>query len=134
MKRCRLIILLFTLIIAPGIGTAQEPSVIDLRSWDPESQGLQSLSGVWDFVWGSFQPPDNDWTAENGFIMPSTWNSCIDAGAPNGGFGHATFRVRVLLPAGMTQGRLWIEPASTAYELLLDGEVLTRMGTVGTDS
>ncbi|TVQ28473.1 MAG: hypothetical protein EA383_00500 [Spirochaetaceae bacterium] len=121
------------LICSFGIGTAQDRSVIDLRSWNPETQGLQALVGMWDFAWETMQPVENDWSAEAYFSMPGTWNNRSYNDAFLGGFGYATFRVRVLLPPGMTEGRLWIEPASTAYELWVNGELSTRMGQVGTD-
>ncbi|MFP4510550.1 MAG: LuxR C-terminal-related transcriptional regulator [Spirochaetaceae bacterium] len=113
-----------------GAGNAQEHAVIDLRNWDPE-EGLRALVGDWDVAWDTLTPGDRDWRRRDRFEMPGTWNNSDGRDMPAGGYGHATFRVRVLLPPGMNTGRFWIEPASTAYELWANGDRLTRMGTVG---
>ncbi len=80
MHRCRLSVTLLMLISSFGIGAAQNRSVIDLRSWNPETQGLQALAGAWDFAWETIQPVNSDWIAEASFSMPGTWNRIIIIG------------------------------------------------------
>lgn len=130
----RLVIVLCLLLVSLAAGTAQQRSTIDLRDWDPDRGGLRSLTGQWDFAWNALLSPDEDWTTVRVFELPATWNEYEINGLPLGGFGHATYRVRVLLPPGMTRGRLWMEPASTAYTLWANGELLSSMGVVGTSA
>lgn len=120
------------LLFSAGAGNAQERAVIDLRDWDPDTQGLRALVGDWDVAWNTLSPAERDWQRGDRFEMPGTWNDRVRGGEHAGGFGHASYRVRVLLPPGLNSGRLWMEPASTAYELWANGEVLASMGTVGT--
>lgn len=94
---------------------------VDLTEWDPETQGTRMIDGVWAFFPGELLDPR---TVDTGlwqeFSMPGTWE---------GGTGSATFAVRVALPEGLREGALRIEPASTAYRLYLNRQVVAHSGT-----
>ncbi|MCP4542764.1 MAG: PAS domain S-box protein, partial [Chloroflexi bacterium] len=126
--------------------------VLDLRDWDFERDGSIDLAGEWEFYWEqlyegtepglgtSIQPDDM-------FDVPALWDGYV---LPDGRqldpFGHATLRLRVLLPEtsrpphALEPLRIYLVHALSSYDLrVFDGVgnplgVPIRGGIVGTDA
>lgn len=134
---------------APRAGSAPvaRQGVMDLRSWDFARDGLVQLDGEWEFFWsrllsGAEKEPDGGFKPDGYLRIPGTWNGqrTLD-GKKIGGFGYATFRLKLLLPvnAGGMRENLVIsmKEAKTSYAVYcLDpgsGDVrrVAAGGTVG---
>ncbi len=116
---------------------AASNGTIDLSQWDFERDGITTLDGEWQFYWNKLlsyedlltQPPD-------GLApVPNTWDNYSVNGAALPAFGYATYRlhVKTALPAG-TQMGLWVNNFSSAYNLYLDGDLVSSNGRVATNA
>jgi DNA-binding CsgD family transcriptional regulator len=108
---------------------------LDLRNWDFVEAPIAPLAGEWDIYWGKLLEPIQSegnaakWPEPAGpFVMPAIWNDWPSAGDGVGGLGYATFRVTVLLPPELQGGALRLRPASTAYRLWANGELIASSG------
>ena len=130
--------------VAEGAPADNSPSgqnrlipTIHLVDHDFDRGGLARLDGDWAMFWGELLEPAELGGSRVGtdpvpFPMPGTWNSFMLNGEPLGGFGSATFVVRVLLPTGFRRGALRVEPASTSSKLWINGETAALNGVPGT--
>ena len=110
---------------------------MDLRSVDFSRQGLIDLSGAWEFYWGRLYTPqsfDSLSVKPSTFSnVPSFWNSHIpNKGFFQPGFGFATYRLKILLPATHNSLALKILTVSSSYKLFLNGKEVMTVGEVGT--
>lgn len=62
--------------------------------------------------------------------IPRSWNNFIIDGAPIGGTGYATYRLRVKLPENNKHMAIEIQGISTAHKLWVNGELLSSDGKV----
>lgn len=107
---------------------------LDLLYWKPGQDGVLRLDGEWDFYWSRLLTEQDaagavpDLTA----VVLAIWNSYKIEGKNLPGFGYATYVLHVL---NATQGALALRiPAvCSAYELYIDGRLLSSNGEVGAD-
>jgi two-component system, sensor histidine kinase ChiS len=147
----RVLILVFSIAIAVlaliGISAFSERStgrfhpvkgMLDLQNWQSEQDGVLSLRGEWDFYWEHFltiqdietEVPVPDVAAN----VPKVWNDYNLNGEKLPGFGYGTYILRVVnAPKGQPLALL-IPTFSTAYELYIDGTMISSNGTIGTDA
>ena len=106
--------------------------ILDLSKWS-RSKNI-SLSGQWDFYWGSLMKPE-DFAAnpkpDIKATVPAFWNSykLRDQNLP--GFGYGTYRLQV---TGVTAGEpfaITIAIPTSAYKMFIDGELRATAGRVG---
>ncbi|MFZ5642698.1 MAG: ATP-binding protein [Bacillota bacterium] len=109
---------------------------LDLQGWNIDRDGPLSLSGEWFFYWDRFLTyreivsgsPIPDVIAD----APGVWNGYRLQENNLPGFGHATYRLKVVnAPKGMPLS-LRIPTFSTAYELYIDDRLISSNGKVGT--
>lgn len=110
---------------------------IDLSEWNFDQDGITTLDGDWQLYWGKLltyedlltQPPD-------GLApVPNTWDNYTVNGAALPAFGYATYllHVKTSLPSGTELG-LWINNFSSAYNLFVNGELVSSNGHVATNA
>jgi hypothetical protein len=135
-------VILLALFLAPGTALAAKPAypeasggMLDLSSWNFEEDGPLSLSGKWEFYWGSLIEPGGFQTESSSSIqyatVPQAWGDAI-----KGHRGEATYRLRIEL--GESQAKklkaVYIRGIASAYRLyvntekLLQGHRLSRPG------
>lgn len=115
--------------------------------WDFEKDGIVELNGEWEFYWKEFRDfelckegqvcvPDKEPAYIN---VPSAWNNYKIDDKPLGGFGFATYRLRILLPSHDKKMQsvlkenlsLRLSWEYTAYKLFVNGELLSEVGKIG---
>ncbi len=119
-----------------SVSAYSEEAILDLRKNDWSEGQIHSLQGNWDFYWGQFIAPEafpEHTTKALPFPVPGAWNS-----PPNGfkrfpGFGHATYKVIVLVPPQKTNLYLAIPDMASAYKLWNNKHLVAENGTIGTD-
>lgn len=111
--------------------------ILNLQNWEPDLNGILSLSGQWEFYWerlltykevaaGSQKP---DIIAE----VPSVWNSYKINGKNLPGFGYGTYLLNVInAPKGKPLA-VRIPTFSTAYQLYINDRPVSSNGKVGTN-
>lgn len=110
--------------------------VLDLSGM-PLSQGVFSLEGEWEFIYGRHVPPldmDNSaWMEEVQIILvPSTWKGSTFQGDSLPGTGIATYRLRIALPKAQPLDLALLLPGwETAYKLFIDEKEVLTVGTLG---
>jgi len=110
--------------------------VVDLSSWNFEKDGPVKLNGQWEFYWKKLLTP-KDFSSKiklqpSGFMtLPSVWNGYRLNGRELPGQGHATFRLKIILPPGIKKTAFSIRQQETAYEFWADSTMLFANGTVG---
>lgn len=92
-----------------------------------------NLDGEWEFYPRKFFNPGEFKGVKPGFIqVPGIWNDYQGEDAkPFGGYGYATYRVKVASPPGMSLSLL-MPSVSTAYRLFVNGALVNRVGEAGT--
>lgn len=116
---------------------AGKDGVLDLRNWDFEKDGVVKLTGEWDFFWQEFLTSD-DFTKNKQPIKSGQLNSpglwrFQDLDIPGlEWYGYATLKLKVLLPKGANNLMLELKDLRTAYELEVNGELVTKCGVIGT--
>lgn len=142
-----LLVLLPTVIAATaGAGdgrTHAEEGVLDLRGVYPlpknRANRVLDLAGPWEFLYGEHRDPvaserEKPWPQAAHLAVPSTWKGFPVDGQPLPGTGIATFRLRILLDEHTPERLALLIPAwETAYELYVNGRMVARAGTVGSD-
>ncbi|MBN1496399.1 MAG: histidine kinase [Spirochaetes bacterium] len=116
--------------------------VIDLHTWDFDRNGPADLSGEWGFFWKKLVREGelkNAMMPDACIQVPGIWNGRVENGRQVRGDGYATYRLRVLLPAGCeaTGTRdlaLELHDMGTAYTLFINGVESGRGGIVGTSA
>ncbi len=134
----QLLCLLACVLALSGCGDSRQApraqdGVLDLRSWNFARDGMVRLDGDWLWYWHRLLPPSEVSAASptGHFPFPSVWNGRIVAGQALPASGYATFRLRVLLPAGGSYG-LKHKIASAAARLWVDDRLLLQAGHVAT--
>lgn len=108
--------------------------VLDLKAWNPESQGLLGLSGEWDFYWNRLLTYNELVVASSDLVVsaPSVWSSYTIGGQSLPGFGFGTYVLNVKnFNADMPVG-LRFANAGTAYSLYINDTLIASNGIVGT--
>lgn len=112
-----------------------EEAIIDLRENDWSDAQIHSLQGNWDFYWEQFIDPD-EFSKSNhqaiSFPVPGAWNSPPEGFQTFPGFGHATYRVTILIPTNKTELFLAIPDMASAYRLWNNKKLVAENGTIAT--
>ena len=118
--------------------TLAEKGELNLRNWDFESRGYVRLDGEWQFHWNELKSPDEtilivSSKSSQVIKVPGSWNDFLVDGKKVGGYGYATYALRIDLPQSL-KGKiltLKIPHMGTAYRLYVDNELLAQNGVVG---
>ncbi|HAI76491.1 MAG TPA: hypothetical protein DCM08_09595, partial [Microscillaceae bacterium] len=123
-----------------GAALAQKPKiengVLDLRQWNFERDGAINLDGRWEFYYEAFLSDSalqNIAPANRNYleVPAASWDIQPYRGKKIDGFGYATYRLRVWLPANCPPLALKTIDQSTAYQLFIDKQLIARIGTLG---
>lgn len=132
LKKKIYILLLFTAFL-PIISFSQkvEKGIIDLKNTNLDKAYL--LKGNWEFYWNELLSPADlkkRNPADSNFIkVNGNWNNYISNGKKVGFNGYATYKVRVLAPAGNYS--LQFHQILTAYKVWINGNLKSSVGEVG---
>jgi signal transduction histidine kinase len=140
--RIKLSFLILLIAVFTPCLTAKEPSpkavkgVLDLQNITNPDHFILRLNGEWEFYWGKMLRPNDfksgkykpDFYAK----VPSYWTSYLKEYVHTEKYGFATYRLRVLLPAGY-RNPLGIDlPVfDSSYDIYLDGKYLGGNGVPG---
>lgn len=112
--------------------------VLDLKYWAPDESGILNLDGEWDFYWERFLTTEElaggEATPDLTAYTPAVWNSYKINGENLPGYGYATYLLRVVNARPGEPLALRIPTFSTAYELYIDGRLVSFNGRIGTTS
>lgn len=111
---------------------------LDLRGVDWNDTGQVRLEGEWAVYWNELLSPEalsqggaderERWTR-----LPNSWNNMQIDEKKAGAYGHATYRLRVLLDESSGQDMaLRVPYIRTAYSLWVNGRLEAQAGQVGT--
>lgn len=110
-----------------------EQSSLDLRHADWSEGQVHSIQGLWDFYWQAFISPE-EFAKETHqgelFPVPGAWNSPPEGIKSYPGFGHATYRLRILVPPHETSLFLAIPDMASAYKLYNHGQLVAHNGVI----
>jgi signal transduction histidine kinase len=111
-------------------------SVLDLRGWNFDKDGIVNLNGEWEFYWNEFISPDDfkkkGFKKQSGYMsVPTIWDDFIFQGKKVEGAGYATYRVRINLDNPNQILALKLLPVSTAYKLWINGKLSASAGIIG---
>ncbi len=106
---------------------------IDLTRNDA-ARGIVRLDGKWEFYWKKLYTAE-DFRAGVAATplmvkVPSPWNGTVVEGKPIGGFGYATYRLRVTMPWTDDLMGLKVIDAGTACRLYVGDDLVASGGTV----
>jgi len=113
-----------------------ENGVLSLQNWEPDRDGVLSLSGEWDFYWERFLTyketaagrPEPDVKA----VVPGVWNKYRINGRNLPGFGYGTYILRIENARPGKPLALRVPTFSTAYELYINDKLVSSNGRIGT--
>ena len=133
-----------------GCGPATEPTeatepagplvrakdgVLDLRSWNPGADAPVELVGEWGFYWQELRGPNCGLDHHSVLDLPAVWNGLEFEGQTVGGEGYATFCLRVELGEAPDRSlAVRVPRVRTASAVWINGTLLARTGSVGTDA
>ncbi|PJZ69599.1 adenylate/guanylate cyclase domain-containing protein [Leptospira perolatii] len=127
--RFLLLVPMFFLASYCGPNRLQSPvasnGILDLSSWDINSEPIVSLNGDWEYYPGiliSSKESIPSGTEPSFSKVPRTWK----------GDGFGTYHLKVLLSKGSSELALASKSQATAYRLFLNGKELISAGTPGT--
>lgn len=138
-------LVLFIVLAAWNIASHQkqqpiaEHGTLDLSGWNLSQDGPIKLNGEWEFYWNQLLYP-TDFTTSitpkmTGFIdIPSSWNGYQVNGELLPGEGYATYRLTVLLNTLEPFAGLKFLYVSTAFNLYVNGMLVTAFGKVAQQS
>jgi len=110
-----------------------ERGVIDLTDYDFNAQGPVELRGEYEFYWNQMLNPADDHISGEMIYMkvPGSWLKMKDKYPQLTRHGFATFRLKVLLPPGMTDIALQVEDVYSASGYFLNGKAIDYLGFPG---
>ncbi|ELR72480.1 hypothetical protein C900_01475 [Fulvivirga imtechensis AK7] len=122
---------LLFLVVIGGNGQNVSRGTIDLRNYNFQYEGPASLTGDWEFYYGSLSAPDDFLNSDSTFFLgvPGSWHR-------QGAFpvlGFATYRCRILLPHERKGLLIYIPTVNSAARVWVNGEVNAETGVIGTD-
>ena len=117
-------------LLVPGLWAASAPrvdqGVLDLRNFDFAS-AASPVTGEFSFHWGVLETPVPGSALTGPFLaVPGYWNQ-VDPRLP--GPGVATYRVKILLPAGERIWSFYYAETATASTLFINGQRMAQQGT-----
>jgi two-component system sensor histidine kinase ChiS len=107
--------------------------VIDLTEYDFNTNGPLEIRGEFEFYWNQMlNPADDNFSGEMIYMkVPGSWFSQKDEYPQLTRYGFATYRLMLLLPAGMTDIALKIEDVYSASGYFLNGKAIDYLGFPG---
>ena len=108
---------------------AQEPSTMDLRSYDWEEP--LDLDGEWDFYWQ--QLIENSTEALKPPVklqVPHDWSKVEIDGKELPDYGYATYALRLILPEERPQLGILIMHAFSSYKVIVNDSIIYKSGEV----
>ena len=110
--------------------------VIDLREINNPAKFIVKLNGEWEFYWGKLLHPDDfksDSPPPDYFgIVPSYWTDYPQESVRTAKSGFATYRLTVLLPAGIESPLAFDMPVfDSSYDFFVNGKYIGSNGTPG---
>lgn len=116
--------------------------VLDLRDYDFAENGPVKLDGEWELYWSKFIRPESFDTdspplPDDYYIVPGNWSNTRD-GSVFPAHGHASCRLRIILPESYYRYGLMVNAVDTAYIMSLKFSekplFVVRKGEVGTSA
>jgi signal transduction histidine kinase len=111
--------------------------VMDLRDYSKGGAFMIKLNGQWEFYWGRMLRP-NDFSGtlkpkpDYYGIVPSYWTDYPSDSVKTTGTGFATYRLRILLPAGFRNPMAFDVPVfDSSYDIYVNGTYMGGNGTPG---
>ncbi len=132
-----LLIISFVLSLSANGSPLAQNGIIDLREYKSDDEFSVRLNGNWEFYWGKMLHPydfAHDKKPEPDFYakVPSYWTSYRNKSVVTRKMGFATYRLTVLLPAGMNKPMAFDMPVfDSSYDLYVNGEHLGSNGVAG---
>jgi hypothetical protein len=110
-------------------------SIIDLRNWDFENNGMIPLAGEWAFFWEELLHPDQITNLNQVpyASVPDIWTSYKLDGITLTPEGYATYYLKMYPPDLKQIYGLYIKGEGSAYYLWVDGQLLAKKSQVGTE-
>ncbi len=121
----------------PDLQAQQVPEavkgVIDLTGYDFNSQGPVELRGEFEFYWNQMLNPAEEKISGEMIYMnvPGSWLTQKDEYPQLTRYGFATYRLKILLPAGMNDIALHVEDVYSASGYFLNGKAIDYLGFPG---
>ncbi|PJZ44118.1 sensor histidine kinase [Leptospira brenneri] len=138
----RIVLFFLSVFLCSGCTTNKDEQVaptakngfLDLTSTNVNSGLTIPLSGEWKFYWNQFiLPRKNAKDSNDQFIFkksPSVWNDTEYFGTTVGSFGYASYELDIKLSKDSPAMAMYIPDIGTAYELYINGELLSQAGIV----
>lgn len=110
--------------------------ILDLSQWNFGKDGTVDLDGDWEFYWESLYSPE-DFSSNlpmemTGFtVIPNYWSNLSFEGKKLPGQGYATYKLTLVLGEKPQVRSIRIDHMMTAYNLWIDGELISSNGKVG---
>lgn len=111
-----------------------EKGVLDLRNWDFEKDGTLDLAGEWEFYWKTFLDPHGpreDQSPSHYMPVPGVWLDHKVEGEPLDVYGHATYRLKILLPEGENDLAFYLKRVQSSYQMYVNGRLWMQAGKPG---
>lgn len=107
--------------------------VIDLRDYDFNAHGPVELRGEYEFFWNQMlNPSEGNFKGEMVYMqVPGSWLNLKDEYPQLERHGFATYRLKLLLPDGMTEIALKVEDVFSASGYFLNGKAIDYLGFPG---
>lgn len=120
----------------PDAAPLAKKGILDLSDWNAERDGLIGLDGEWEFYWHQLYGPQ-DFVAGarstlSGYLeAPGYWDGFEVESRKLTGIGFGTLRLTVINVPGQTRLALDIPLMHTAYNLWINGKLISSNGEVG---
>ena len=121
----------------PNMHAQQVPEavkgVIDLTGYDFNAHGPVELRGEYEFYWNQMLNPAEEKISGEMIYMqvPGSWLKQKDEYPQLTRYGFATYKLKILLPAGMTDIALRVEDVYSASGYFLNGKAIDYLGFPG---
>ena len=137
----RVKILVLSVLILSCNHSSKEPpipkeGVLDLQTWNFETDGILPLDGEWEFYWNRFVSYEDlmktDPPLSDGLILvPSFWNDKNVNSEVTGSFGYATYVLKI---KNISKENLFLQSSSisTAYKIYKNDQLIFQCGIIGT--
>jgi two-component system sensor histidine kinase ChiS len=107
--------------------------VMDLREYDFNAHGPMEIRGEFEFYWNQMlNPADDNISGEMVYMeVPGSWFNMKEEYPQLARHGFATYRLKLLLPPGMTEIAFKVEDVFSASGYFLNGKAIDYLGFPG---
>lgn len=107
---------------------------LDLSNHSFTEQTYVSLNGEWKFFWNTPPSKIQETNSDLFLNLPNHWNGFQMPYGTLGGFGHASFRIKLKLNEKLTETMaLTVQEQDTSYAIYVNGKYLGGSGTPGSN-